>query len=67
MSHVLARGGPNRSALFLLLRWNKPQYDQRWDNYMKGITKPASYPSNGKLMQQQAHWQQVACLVYSDS
>jgi hypothetical protein len=50
------------------LRWNKPQYDQRWDNYMNGITKPASYPSNGKLMQQQAHWQQVACLVvYSDS
>jgi len=38
--------------------WNKPQYDQRWDNYMNGITKPASYPSNGKLMQQQAHWQQ---------
>ena len=35
---------------------------------MKGITKPASYPSNGKLMQQQAHWQQVACLVvYTDS
>ncbi len=28
---------------------------------MKGITTATSYPGNGKLMQQQAHWQQVAC------